>query len=239
MSEQHLSMEETASFAKREGSSRGFAVRVRTPEPSKDISVEEAEHRARNLIQLAAGLLRAQAMRIRAPSAREALESASDRLVALAQAYARMEEPDADGQVNLGRQLRSLCRAWDSDGGGTHVSLSIDAQPLSAPAPSARAVALLANEAITNALKHAYPEMAGKVAVRLHRCAADRLRLSIEDGGKGLPSDAEEGFGFTLMRTLAEQLGGTFFVQSPDGHGTIISVEFPDLPSAMAPARQA
>ena len=116
------------------------------------------------------------------------------------------------------------------------------ADRISLHAAQAVPVGLIVNEAVTNALKHAFPgERQGAVTVRLRRHGESRLRLEIADDGVGLPGSdagAPGGSGTRLVRLLARQL---------DGHaawharpGTTVVVTFPeaqpDQPPSEAPA---
>lgn len=95
------------------------------------------------------------------------------------------------------------------------------------PAQDAVALALLTNEAVTNAYKHAFPnESAGMIMVALHRTRENTLSLRIEDTGSGFDSAASsESMGLRLMRTFADQLGGTLDVGRRNiGLGTLVAL---------------
>ena len=72
-------------------------------------------------------------------------------------------------------------------------------------------IGLIANEFVTNSLKHAFSENGGTIAVSLE-ASGDRLRLCLRDDGKGLPPDPHlapqgSGAGLRLIEGLAHQLG--------------------------------
>ncbi|MFC7542928.1 PAS domain-containing protein [Siccirubricoccus deserti] len=73
--------------------------RLRHALEAQDALVREAEHRIRNSLQLVASLLRLQAGRVTEPAAREALEAATVRVQAVAEAHRALQ---------LGPDLRSL-----------------------------------------------------------------------------------------------------------------------------------
>ena len=83
---------------------------------------------------------------------------------------------------------------------------------------AARRAALLrvAQEALTNVLKHAH---ASRVQVRL-RQAGDLLELEVEDDGQGgAAAPTDSGRGMSNMRARAQQLGGRLDVRNgDDGH---------------------
>ncbi|MCC6625784.1 MAG: sensor histidine kinase [Chloroflexi bacterium] len=85
----------------------------------------------------------------------------------------------------------------------------------------------IVQEALANVFKHAG---AAHVTVELG-FAADGVRLSIADDGRGLTpvngTAGERGFGLTTMRARAEELGGRFEVTSTPGTGTRLTVHVP------------
>ncbi|MDA8409565.1 MAG: cache domain-containing protein [Treponema sp.] len=87
---------------------------------------------------------------------------------------------------------------------------------------------IIANELITNAYKHAFPEgPGGKIVVRFST-GQGRARLVVEDDGKGFDgADGGKGFGRTVVAGLASQLGGELSFVSEGG--TRVELGFPIL----------
>jgi len=80
----------------------------------------------------------------------------------------------------------------------------------------------IVDEAVNNALRHSG---ARSCEVRLHRSAGD-LHIEVSDDGAGLPDAPDPGVGIESMRDRAEELGGTFDLDSDD-HGTRVVVRLP------------
>lgn len=78
----------------------------------------------------------------------------------------------------------------------------------------------IAQEAVSNALKHGQP---GLIEVGLSR-SRDRIRLRISDNGRGLPRIRKqtEGMGLRVMQHRANTVGGTLSVASDPGRGVTI-----------------
>ena len=67
---------------------------------------------------------------------------------------------------------------------------------------------LLVTELVTNAIKHAFPNAAGSIAVRVELNAEGQVCVDVLDDGIGLPlgtASGGRGLGFQLLPVLAEQ----------------------------------
>jgi two-component sensor histidine kinase len=83
---------------------------------------------------------------------------------------------------------------------------------------------LIANELVTNALKHAFPDDRSG-AVRVVRSKSNALALTVEDNGVGCPADKQEHIGSRLTRLLAEQLEAKLAWEDA-GPGCRVHLEF-------------
>jgi PAS domain S-box-containing protein len=96
----------------------------------------------------------------------------------------------------------------------------------SLPQAVQRELLRIAQEAISNALRHAKPTV---LSVRL-RSSPPNLVLEVRDNGSGIVSErlkTEEGFGFTSMRERAKKLNATLDIRTAPGRGTSIIVSLP------------
>ncbi|HEY6900630.1 MAG TPA: sensor histidine kinase, partial [Puia sp.] len=92
---------------------------------------------------------------------------------------------------------------------------------------------LIINEAVTNAVKHAFKDdragtaahpastLPGIVSISLKQTEKDHLLLTITDNGRGLPSDFDIGasktLGIQLIKTFSDQLDGKLTFVSQNG----------------------
>jgi signal transduction histidine kinase len=116
---------------------------------------------------------------------------------------------------------------------GIEVQFTHDAMP--APLPSTVALSLfrVAEESLTNVVKHS---RAASAQVRVSG-DADGISLSIRDDGRGFDPSALEsgsGLGFVSMRERLRTLRGTVRLDSAPGHGTTIEVRVPAASIAAA-----
>jgi two-component system, LuxR family, sensor kinase FixL len=84
----------------------------------------------------------------------------------------------------------------------------------------------IAQEAISNAIKHAHPS---HIHVQFKR-VRNAIRLSITDDGCGMPQQLPErkGLGLAIMQYRATMIGGEFALKAARGSGTTVTCTLPD-----------
>jgi signal transduction histidine kinase len=130
-----------------------------------------------------------------------------------------------------GRDFLDILRERaDSMVAGSSVTISVEREGEVPPLPDLVAgnLLLLAQEAVTNALKHASPRA---IRVRL-TFAADGWELQIADDGRGFdpahcPGQGDGHFGLQGMRERVKRLGGELRIGSHPGGGTTIVARVP------------
>lgn len=191
--------------------------------------LHELNHRVNNNMQMIGSLIRMKSKGVTDPQARLVIDDLEQRLRALAEIqrllYAREDgfDEDPDYTVRLGNLLAEF---YSSDS----IRVRVEADPIPIPRPSAVPLALIMNELITNACKHAYPEGEGEIRVSLRR-DGDMVALSVSDDGAPVPQawgpgEGEESMGLRIIRAMAAHLGGDLAIR-PAEQGKSIDVSFP------------
>jgi two-component sensor histidine kinase len=199
----------------------------------KTVLIKEIHHRVKNNLQIVMSLLNLQANRLTDPAAQEALKLARTRINALALVHRILHEIEEQSIVDIKRLLEDLVEQTREGFGGERRDLRVttDVIPLMASADVAVPMALFTVEALTNVFKHAFPERncGGTISVTLRRIADDKLRLAIEDDGKGFDYETTDAsIGARLIKTFGQQIGGVAELRSAAGEGTCAEMIFPD-----------
>ena len=131
-----------------------------------------------------------------------------------------------EGQA-LAAALESGTRLWTA-GSGVDVNVDVSGPETVLPQEMEQHLLRIAQEAVTNVLKHAG---ASRIAIKLHT-EARKLYLRIKDNGHGFePKDVFSAlgghFGLIGMRERAERLGGELRLASNPGEGTEVEVSVP------------
>jgi two-component sensor histidine kinase/PAS domain-containing protein len=200
---------------------RDAAIRASLEE--KEILLMEVHHRVKNNLQVISSLLNLQAERAAVPEIAEALRESQSRVMSIALVHERMYRSPDLSNIELGDYLEGLAAAI---GGmfphSAAVTIQTSVVRVTVPIDVAIPCGLIANELLTNAMKHAYPGGAAG-SVRLHvRVHPDALELEVADDGIGFPEDAppdarSSSLGLHLVYRLVEQLGGRLQVATRPG----------------------
>ena len=126
---------------------------------------------------------------------------------------------EVQAQISLGNALSDYVRQV-SAGAAFSVHLILDEAPDRLPITVEAELLRIAQEAITNARKHADAEHLWVT------CYVDPpfAHLRIEDDGRGLGAKRIDSFGLEVMRERADRLGGVLAVGQRDPHGTFVDV---------------
>ncbi|WP_165357590.1 sensor histidine kinase [Sphingosinicella sp. CPCC 101087] len=192
-----------------------------------DLLVQEVHHRVKNTIQMTSALLHLQQRTVSSTEARAALKEAQTRLLVLAKVYEALLTPAENGHsrdVDVVSLVETLMTALcDSVSPAGRISLVAECDPLSLSASEAVPIGLIVNEAVTNSLKHGFPDgRSGEIKVELLHLG-NSCTLRISDNGCGFEKPARQGsLGMRLIQSLARQLGGVLEIKGQVG--TVISV---------------
>lgn len=185
-------------------------------EQTKDLLLQELRHRTKNDLAMVISVLALQARGSVSEETKSALEHAMARIRAIAGAHDHFGRLDATGRIDIKNYLTELCRHFnDSLDGIRPITVEVAVDSLSLKANDAQAVGLIANELVTNALKHAFPEeRVGTVRVTL--TAGPPIRLVVEDNGVGFLSVEKGGIGTRLTGLLVKQFNGSIAWERAD-----------------------
>jgi two-component sensor histidine kinase len=181
----------------------------------KSFLLRELQHRVMNSLTLLSSVLDMQRRHVRSADAREHLERARDRVVAMATVYRYLYQTNTSEEVEFSGFLRVICEESQNAYAGVHKPIiTVDADRLELSGSHAISLAMLTHELITNALKHAYPEgQPGPIDVTLKHCGKDSVELRVADQGRGMPEDFQieqsSSLGMRVIATTVRQLRGT------------------------------
>jgi two-component sensor histidine kinase len=198
---------------------RGLEARLR----EKEAMLREIHHRVKNNLQIIQSLLRLQDSETGDERLRAALSDVQGRISAMALIHEALYESEDLAKVDFLRYLEALLQGLAAALGPTDRELEVAAcgESFDLPIDQALPLGLIANELVTNALKHAFPPASpGKslVLATTGTTAEGSPFIEISDNGIGLgghrdcgaeASPGRGGLGLQLVTVLSQQLGAT------------------------------
>ena len=196
----------------------------------KDTQLRELQHRVRNNLQMITALIRVEARGVTDRSTGEGFDRLAGRVEALGLLYRALAEVGSGDAVDLGVYLSEIAstvmRAHAVE--GIRLDLKVDTWPVSIDV--AMPAGLVANELLTNSLKHAFAGREGGT-ITLH-CTAESggCRVVIADDGVGLPDGAtwpKPGkLSALILRSLQQNARAKVDIQSASGQGMRVTINF-------------
>ncbi len=195
--------------------------------------LREIHHRVKNNLQIVSSLLRMQARKIQDTQALEAISASQARVRSMALLHQRLYQGDALKNIPMGPYLTDLATGlldvYQSE--EKQIALNLTVDDVSLDIDTAIPLGLIANELLTNALKHAFPQgQPGKMEVSLTR-HHNGFQFEVSDNGigfpinQGKPGASNIGFGLDLVETLAEKLNGKITYQNGQGSRIALIVQ--------------
>ena len=201
------------------------------------ILLRELQHRAKNSLQLVAGLLNLQQSQVSDPTARVQLAEVQSHVQALASVYRHLDGTNIDRTVAFDQYLNDLCADLERSLTAIHQprTITVTADPVALALEQVLPLGLIANELITNAFKHTHCESDAneRIAVTLRAPAEGSVTLTVTNGGGGLPDDFDPhrsgALGIKVVTSLVQQLGGTLsFERQAPGARVCVTLTIPD-----------
>jgi two-component sensor histidine kinase len=189
----------------------------------KEWLMKEIHHRVKNNLQIVMGLLQRQSSFINNKEALAAIRNSEHRMNSIALIHQRLYQSDTLMLVNMVDYINEMvgylqeCFALENRIRFEKQIADIDFE-VSVAVP----IALILNEAITNAIKYAcHDHQQCAIRISLQQTGEYDYLLEIADNGPGLPEnfdlDNTDSMGLNLMRGLSKQLGGKLQWLNQDG----------------------
>jgi two-component sensor histidine kinase len=181
----------------------------------KELLLKEVHHRVKNNMQVIVSLLSLQAAGLNEPTTINLLRDSQNRVRSMALVHEKLYQSNNLAQIDLRDYLQHLAttlfHSYSPQISNIELIFKIEALTLSID--QAIPCGLIANELISNALKHAFPNhRAGKVQIGLIQTSERAIQLYMENDGVDFPANLDfrqtESLGMQLILSLTRQLNG-------------------------------
>ena len=193
----------------------------------KEVLLNEVHHRVKNNLAIISSLLQMQARTSPNNKLKGALAESEGRIQAMAMIHELLYQHEDFSQLNFGEYIEKLLQQVKGKQTIDKViRTEVNADPVFLDISTAVPCALIINELLTNAYKHAFQGLKqGNISISLKQ-NGKTLTLEVYDDGIGLPPNSgDETLGMSLIHGLAKQVGGRVRIRSE--HGTTFTITFP------------
>ena len=208
----------------------------------KEIMLKEIHHRVKNNLQIISSLLSLQAGKSRDTEVLRAFDESQRRVRTMAMVHEQLYRSQNFASIDFGENLKRIAQELVGAYGRPGIRLELAVEPVTLAIDNAIPCGLIANELLSNALKHAFPDQrTGTVTVGLQIHAPDMAELRVSDDGIGLP-EGKRGctnpttLGMTLVTSLTEQIDGTLTCSPSPGCTFVVQIPLSPGDHALLPA---
>lgn len=185
-----------------------------------ELLFDELQHRVANNLQMVGALLALQEREVADPAARQALAQSAERLRLIGKLQRTLY--GAEGKLaQFAAFMTELVDELLAATGKPLLRRALEIDPdIHLPPDAAIPVALIAAEAVANALEHGFAGRdAGRIQLTVRR-RGEAIELTVRDDGHGLPDGFDgktsNSLGLRIVRTLAHQLNGAVSLERAD-----------------------
>jgi PAS domain S-box-containing protein len=215
--------------AKREGEAeRRRAEELQTVLDEKTRLLQQLDHRVKNNLQIISSLVLLKARRVQDLSAQHVLNTMAERIGALS-LVDRLLYPIADARrFDVAEFIRILSNDLVSTAEPDQIALALDLESIVVPPGQAASLALILNELITNAVRHAFPNGRTGLLTLRTRQMDEGARIVVQDDGVGMGGAPQsfDGFGRVLVEMMVRQVRARISWEDA-GPGTCVVVTVP------------
>ena len=204
---------------------------IRQALEEKVVLLREIHHRVKNNLQIIASLLDMSRQRARSPEAAEQLSEAHAKVFTMALIHSQLYQSERFDEVGMERHVQELISHLSTlYEMSPPVTMTVHVSDIRLPVTQAIPCALVLNEIISNAFKHAFDHRhGGSIFVTMESDADSGIRLQVRDDGKGIPEDIDidrtQSLGLKLVRNLVlHQLQGELHIRRQGG--TVVDIQF-------------
>jgi two-component sensor histidine kinase len=198
---------------------------------TREAMFKELQHRVANNMQFVSSMLAMQLRSIDDQKAAASMEQAASRLRAMSRIHRTLYDP-SNAERDFGPIVEDLCREILDATGARNIVCLVDIPRIVLPMERVHTLSLIVTEALTNAVKHAFPDgRPGTIRIGLERVSSDEMALIVLDDGRGIPPDYDIGksqsLGMRIVQSLATQLqGAVSYTNSKTHGGALLRVSF-------------
>ncbi|MBP0904313.1 histidine kinase dimerization/phosphoacceptor domain -containing protein [Mariniflexile gromovii] len=196
----------------------------------KEWLLKEIHHRVKNNLQILMSLLNIQSNYLENKDALNAIKTSQHKLHAIALIHQKLYTEDDISLITMKSYINDLVKYFGDSFEVKHIEFKMQVDDVTLDVNKSVPVGLILNEALTNAIKYAYPNKSeGIIYIYMKKIENSEILLEVIDEGVGFPDNFDpyktNSLGISLIKGLTQQLKGIFSIISEKG--VKLSIRFP------------
>ncbi len=197
----------------------------------KETLLAEIQHRVKNNLAIITGLLNLQTEKAPCNESKQLMIESRNRVMSIAMVHERLYKKDNLSKINfklyLSELVHELIQSFPIH--IEQIKVIEDLEKIELELTKAVPVGLIINEALTNCLKHAFPNTQTDPTITIKmQLIYDRIQISLKDNGVGftdITKRKDSSLGISLIESLSDQIDADVVFKNEDG--ACVSIVFP------------
>ena len=191
----------------------------------RELLLSEVHHRVKNNLAIISALLNLESAKLGDEKSQEIFKETRDRIYAISMVHNLLYKNPSLQQIDMVEFFDQFCSNIIDSYSDGRIRIEQHIQPVNISIETAVPMALLLNELVTNAIKHAFPgERSGLIQVGLEPRPNGGFQFYVSDNGIGMKEEQLDtaSTGMNIIHSLAEQLEAR--IEFRNGQGTRLTV---------------
>jgi two-component sensor histidine kinase len=195
----------------------------------REILLAEIHHRVRNNLAIISGLINIQADNLKEEKSKEIFEETKNRIYAMALIHTLLYQNKSFADIDFSQYVEMFCaniqKSYERQ---PEITIENSIEKVAFDINTAIPLAMIINELVTNAYKHAFKDQhQGKITIQLRATGKDQYEMCVSDNGAGMDRDlhqlTDHGIGLDIVRSLTDQIDGKMrYVNEKGSRFTIV-----------------
>ncbi|MFC1488920.1 PAS domain S-box protein [Thermodesulfobacteriota bacterium] len=182
---------------------------LKTSIKEKELLLQEVHHRVKNNFEIVSSLIEMSSMHKENQEVQNLCKNARARIHSMALIHTQLYQANRLDQVDMEGHIQELADHLSQvyKGNGGRITTMIEPSEVYLSVNQAIPCALVLNELITNAFKHAFQKQEkGTIYISINNSVGNTIQISVKDDGRGIPDGVDLSNATGLGLTLAKQL---------------------------------
>jgi two-component sensor histidine kinase len=196
----------------------------------REVLLAEIHHRVKNNLAIISALINMQKDNLKDEQSKQIFEETKNRIYAMSLIHNLLYENKSFAKIDFADYVQKFCinisRSYQIC---DNIVIEQKIDDIEIDINTAVPLALMLNELLTNALKHAFKNQnTGKIIVSLSNTENRHYKFSVSDSGIGMDEDqlnANSGMGMDIIKSLVEQVDGN--INYEKNNGSIFTITLP------------